>query len=100
MKITLATIKSFVRKNQDNLYINVKSDFDGMTDMCEPRDGGFTRVEKEEDTFYSERTLGIRGAWFVGSSRDYFKEYNENGFQGYEIYNCCGKFILAVKSSL
>lgn len=31
-KITRATIKSFVKKNKDQLYISNKSDFDGMVD--------------------------------------------------------------------
>jgi len=34
---------------------------------------------------------------FVGSGRDYFTIYNENGMIGYAISNCCGHFILAVK---
>ena len=65
MKTTLATIKSFVRKNEGNLWINVKSSFDGMTDCCESQNGGFTKAEKGVgDAFYKDRTLGIKGAWF------------------------------------
>ena len=94
MKPTKTTIKSFI-KNADNLFINVKSSFDGMTDMCEAQKDGFTKVEKTEDNI--KNTLGIKGAWFVGSGRDYFTIYNENGMIGYTISNCCGHFILAIK---
>jgi hypothetical protein len=30
------------------------------------------------------------GVWFVGSSRDYIREIPN----GYNVYNCCGKFNL------
>jgi len=93
MKITLATVKSFIRKNEGNLLINVKSSFDGMTDCCEPVSGGFQKAEKDHDC--ADHSLGIQGAWFVKSSRDYFKPYSDNEFQGIEVSNCCGHFILA-----
>ena len=94
----------FIRKNFDNLYINVKSDFDGMADCCEARHAGFVKVKKDETEYYQsnkeamhERTLGIPGAWFVGSSRDYLKSYDDSTFKGFEVSNCCGHFILAIK---
>ena len=95
-KITLATVKSFIRKNSNNLFINVKSSFDGMTDGCEPCNNGFMVAVPAQD--HIENNLGINGAWVVGSSRDYFTPYFKDGFSGIEVYNCCGKFILAVKS--
>ena len=98
MKTTKATIKSFIKKNADNLYINVKSSFDGMTDCCESQNNGFQKAQPDSDGFYNQHTLGITGAWFVGQSRDYFYPYNQNGFKGYEVSNCCGHFILAVKA--
>lgn len=104
-KITKATVKSFVKKNFDNLYINVTSSFDGMIDGCRSQHDGFTKVKSSVKLFTvfssndcNEHTLGIAGAWFVGQSRDYFRPYNENGFTGIEVYNCCGKFVLAVKA--
>jgi len=96
MKTTKATIKSFIKKNEGNLLINVRSSFDGMTDMCEPQTDGFHKAVKTTD--FLDKSLGIAGAWFVGSSRDYFTPYNENGLIGYEVTNCCGTFILAIKS--
>lgn len=98
-KITLATVKSFIRNNQDNLYIKVKSNFDGMQDMvCEVK-SNFTKVNTSE---WAEKcksnTLGIVGAWFVGQSRDYFSNYEGEEYRGIEVHNCCGSFILATKS--
>jgi hypothetical protein len=95
-KITLATIKSFIRKNEGSLFINVKSYFDGMIDGCTSCNDGFGPARKTDDNL--RNTAGISGAWFVNGSRDYFKPYNENGYTGYEISNCCGHFILAIKS--
>jgi hypothetical protein len=94
-KITLATIKSFVKKNHSNLYIKVKSHFDAMTDGCERLNGGFIPVSPSELN-HPKHTMGIQGAWFVGHSSDYFRPIKEEGFSGYEISNSCGHFILAV----
>lgn len=99
MKATRATVKSFIRNNFENLFINVRSSFDGMTDCCEEQRGGFQRAVKEEDEFYSNHTLGVRGAWFVGQSRDYITPFNENGFIGFSICNACGRFILAIRNN-
>jgi hypothetical protein len=96
MKATKATIKSFINKNVDCLYINVKSSFDGMYDCCMSQDGGFTKAIRTEENL--KNTLGVLGAWFVGQSRDYFSQYDENGMTGYDVSNCCGRFILAIKN--
>ena len=93
-KVTLATIKAFIRKNPE-LLIDVKSSFDGMVDCCMPTGStGFSKAEKTED--HITNTLGVRGAWFVGGSRDRFSEFSEGGVWGYEVRNCCGKFKLGV----
>lgn len=96
MKTTKATIKSFIKHNEDNLLINVKSSFDGMIDGCAYYNDGFTKAQKTPDN--ERNTLGVLGAWFVNGSRDYFTPYNVNGYCGYEVSNCCGHFILAVKN--
>lgn len=100
-RITLATIKSFIRKNRENLFINVTSSFDGMHDCCVGQNGGWQKAEEDKtdskQSDYHERTQRIKGAWFVGSSRDSFSEYNKGGYRGFSIYNSCGSFILAVK---
>lgn len=93
-KITKSTIKSFIKKNFDNLYIKVKSEFSGMTDCVEAVQDDFHKVMKDDRI---HNTFGIAGAWFVdGSGRNFFREYNDNGFKGYEVSNCCGRFVLAV----
>ena len=96
MKTTLATIKSFIKKNAGNLYIKNQSDFDPMTDCVQScSDNGFREVVATEDNV--SHTLGIQGAWFVKRSRDFFDKHSENGFRGYRVYNCCGSFVIAVK---
>lgn len=95
-KITLATVKKFIRENKDKLYINVKSSFDGMTDCVESLNGGF--VKALETTDHLDHTQGIKGAWFVGQSRDYFTKYDNIGgdMTGIEVSNSCGSFVLAI----
>ena len=95
MKTTKATVKSFIKKNFDNLYIKNKSSFDGMVDCVMPINGNFRKAERSEN--HETNTLGISGAWFVGSSRDYFSPYKEEGFEGIKVYNSCGSFVLAIK---
>lgn len=93
-KITAATVKSFIKKNRANLFINVKSDFDGMTDSVERRTDGFKKAKEEA---HHEATLGIEGVWFVGSSRDYFTAYETATMTGYEVSNSCGTWICAIE---
>lgn len=96
-KITLATVKSFVRKNAGSLHIKVRSQFDGMVDGVRPLDDSkFRPVDAAAVDTDNSQTLGIAGAWFVRDSQDYFTPYSKNGFVGYEVYNCCGEFVLAV----
>jgi len=96
-KITLATLKSFAKRNADNLLVKMESGFDGMTDMVEyDKNASFnpTVINKEKANYY--RT-GIQGIYTVGSSRDYFTLYEDEKLIGIEVYNCCGTSILAVK---
>jgi hypothetical protein len=99
-KITLATLKSFIKKNQGKLFINVKSSFDGMIDGCASHYDGFVKAEKDKtqsvNSDYHDRTQGIKGCWLVGGSRDYFKPYNDLRFEGIEVSNSCGHFIIAI----
>ena len=96
-KITLATVKSFIRKNSDKLFIKVRGKFDSMTDGMEfYENAGFQQAEKTNEQI--DYTMGINGAWIVSSSKNFINAYNEDGFTGYRISNCCAAFILAVKS--
>ena len=97
-KITRATIKSFIKKNFDDLYISTRSRFNGMTDGIDAcANQSFRKVERDERERFANISLGIKDAYFVGNSRDYFYPYEKSGFKGYEILNCIGCFILAVK---
>ena len=101
-KATIATVKSFIKKNADNLLINVTSSFDGMTDCCESRNDGFSKAvpSRNDGVFVSQddRTFGIRGAWFVGQSRDYIQPFEQHGLNGFVVSNSCGRFILAIEN--
>lgn len=104
-KATLSTLKSFVRKNHSNLMIRCDSSFDGMTDCVEhsrnPQFRPIKPIENEHRAFKVaegsfDNTLGISGVWLVGSSRDYIKPYSSEGMFGYEVYNSCGSFVVAI----
>jgi hypothetical protein len=94
---TMTTVKSFIKKNHGNLYLNVKSSFDGMTDGCEyHKNSQFEKVEHTEK--HCDNTLGIAGAWFVrGRSGDLLTPFDNGEYVGFDVYNCCGTFIIAVK---
>jgi len=97
-KATMATIKSFIRKNQGNLYVRYIGSFDGMTDSVEHIPASDRSFQPVQPGTHPSHDLGIHGAWFVGSSRDYIMPIAENGFVGFHVYNCCGSFDLAVRS--
>lgn len=104
-KATIATVKSFIRKNADQAFINVKSSFDGMTDSVESLNGGFKPLQKNErqgvftTDHKSNPSLGFNGVWFVGSSRDYVQPYENDNMQGYEVSNSCGSWIIAIRKA-
>jgi hypothetical protein len=97
-KVTLATVKSFIKKNLPNLYIMTSSRFDGMVDGVRRVEGAAFRKVTVTELTKCEATLGIEGVWFVRGSRDYFTPINKDGFVGYEVYNCCGTWTVAVKA--
>ena len=98
-KITLSTIKSFINKNRERLFINVKFSFDGIIDCVSSLNHGFVPAKKDKTeskcSDYYKSTQGIEGAWFVGCSRDYFEKFEDGNLIGYKISNSCGSFILA-----
>jgi len=97
-KITLTTIKKFIRDNATKLHVRCESSFDGMTDCVESREGGFAAVDSSKIDMKKEQDLGIEGLWFVRESRDSFEEYNRDGYKGYRIFNSCGSSVIAIKS--
>lgn len=97
-KITRATLKSFVNKNRDNLYIKVDGSFDGMTDMVEVNpNSGFKPAEQTDHVV--EHTLGIAGMWLVLGGRDYLTTYEDERFTGIKCSNACGYWTVAVKNN-
>ena len=98
-KITRATLKSFIKKNQGNLLLSTINSFNGMTDGCDPcKDQSFRKTQNTDRN--PEYTFGIDGVWCVGLREDLFTVYHNNGLIGVEVYNPCGFFRLAVKEEL
>jgi hypothetical protein len=96
-KITKATLKSFVKKNRENLLISVRSSFNGMSDCVESTgDHGF-HPAVAADYDHPEHNLGVQGVWLVSGGGNYFTAYDKNGIVGIECYNCTGTFIVAIK---
>lgn len=95
-KITIATIKAFIKNNAGNLFIKVNSSFDGMVDCVMQNEGAEYRkaVPAQNAIDYN---FGIAGAWFVGHSRDYFTLINTAEYFGYNVSNSCGSFDLVIK---
>lgn len=102
-KITRATFKAFISRNRERLLIRCESSFDGMTDCVEQNHGAqFKPAQPPQPGEFgtnpaNENTLGIRGVWLVGQSRDYFRGFSEGELSGIHVYNCCGSFTVAVR---
>ena len=96
-KITRTTIKNFIKREikNNNLYVKAKSDFDGIVDCVMPVKSDYMLATIPK--VVTDYNLGVSGAWFVGSSRDYFTPFEDGNFIGYEVYNCCGSFLLAME---
>jgi hypothetical protein len=94
-KATLATIKIFIRKNREALLVRTASKFEGMTDCVEnTQNPAFIKALPGTHT----NNLDVAGAWFVFDSCDYITPLNEPGLIGYNVYNCCGSFDIAIKA--
>lgn len=119
-KITKATFKSFLKKNEGKLFIQTKASFDGMSDCVEyipskqcrftplqkatvkdtdyqyALEQGHSREEIEAYVFSNKYTLGYKGIWLVNNSGDYFNAFDNGEFEGIEVDNCCGSYIIAI----
>ena len=94
-RITVATVKSFIRKNRANLLVTVKSKFDSMEDMVTYRKGSTFHTAKPNGRGEDDKhSLGINGVWFVG--RDLCEAIETDTVRGFEVYNCCGTWQVAV----
>lgn len=95
-KPTLATLKSFVRKNRDKLLVRQRAWFDGMIDgMRWTPDSEFQPAS--EHSYNDDSTLGIKGVCLVGGSRNYIQRFEDERFVGFEVSNCCADFTLAIR---
>jgi hypothetical protein len=86
-KITMATLKSFIRKSE-SLFVLTISSFDGMTDCVEQNNNQKLLAVSKENA------IGIQGVWCVGSSRDWFSFYETETHYGIKVSNSCGCGIL------
>lgn len=95
-KFTMASVKSFVRKNKGNLKIKTKSSFDGMVDGC-VYDHKASFVPVIETSLHPAHTLGMAGAWFVGGGRDSVDPITvDDKVVGFKCFNSCGSFEVMV----
>jgi hypothetical protein len=95
-KITLTTLKSFIRKNENQLFLKIKSKFNGMVDGVDEVEDTFRQVQVDKKS-KNISTLGIQGIFVDNNSKNYFTKFENNNFEGIEFDNCCGRFILATK---
>ncbi len=95
-KATIATVKSFVRKNRSSLLVKVSADFDPMTDCVQYGIEKDFRPAVATSLNCDGNTLGIRGLWLVGRSRDSIQAFEKDGIRGFHIYNCCGSYSVGV----
>jgi len=91
-KFTLASLKSFIKKNEKTLYIKVNSSFNGMNDSVETVKSDLMQVNAEKIDFTRKRTFWINGLQLVGHSDDKF-EISKNG-KAVNIFNCCWDYTL------
>lgn len=95
-KLTIATVKSFIRNNLGQLLIQVSYDYDGMAD-CVASTGskGFVQILRSENG-QTKYDLGLRGVWFVNGPRNYCRQIETATHRGFEVSNCCGCWTVAV----
>jgi len=82
-KITMATLKSFIKKSNE-LFVETVSSFDGMTDgISYNKKRSLIKVSKEN-------AIGHQGVWCVGGGRDSLEFVETDTHFGIEVYNSCG----------
>jgi hypothetical protein len=95
-RITLATIKSFIRKNKENLFIRTTRSYDLIESFSKTSDNlNFRPIESTDLSI--QYTLGIKDVWIAGQGRDGFLAYENDKYIGYDIYNVCHAFNLVIK---
>ena len=109
-KITIATVKSFIRRNRSTLLVRVTSAFDGRQDGVRDHVASDFAPAMCRETYCHETgryvpaaadskdSLGIMGVWFTG--RDSCRRIETDTVRGYEVYNCCGTWSVGVSKVL
>lgn len=97
--LTMRNIKTFIKNNRESLLISELKKWGEPANDGEPTASiGFKTPKK--DTAHPVYTLGIKGAWFMGHGCDYYYSYSANGKTGYEVFNGCAHFVLAIEAPL
>lgn len=93
-KITLSTLKSFLKRNKNDLHLKIHSRFNGMIDGLEHFKDDFEPAEETEyNTYY---TLGIKGLYVI-PGRSYFNVFRDKNYIGITVWNSCGKQTIVTK---
>lgn len=99
-KATIATLKSFLKKNDGKIYVYNSSSFDGMFDMVQDNPGATWRLSPHKYNPDDKNYLGHKHwIYCVGRGGDIVTPYCKDGFTGFEVYNCCGSFVVAIKET-
>lgn len=94
-KLTIATVKAFIRKNLSKLLIEVRYDFDGMSDCVHSTGSkGFVPASASSNP-HEKYNMGINGVWFT-SGRNGVNRVETATHIGYEVGNSCGLWTVAV----
>lgn len=96
-KITRTTVKSFIRRHRNHLFVMSISYFDGQEDAhMEVDEPEFLPVEVS-DVNHPD-TLGVDGVYF--RMKTSFKAYSADGFEGYVVSHSGAYFVLAVRAEV
>lgn len=99
-KITLTTFKSFIKKNEKNLFVQTKSKFDGMIDGCNYfKNPPFEPVQWREGTGLNmefKSNFNIQSLYIVPGSRNSFSPFENENYIGIDVYNCCGSWRVCI----
>lgn len=96
-KITKSTLKAFINKAFENLFVKVESDFDPYTDCLENIKKPWKKATIDNDSGSQKYTLGINDIWITSSTN--YRIYKDNTFIGIYWFNCCGSGMVAVKQT-
>ena len=90
-KTTLATVKSFIRKNTEQLHIKKIKVHDSISLLYEAHP--FAPVVFNTHAY--EHRLGIEGVWFTFGG-NVCTPYEDGEYKGFDVHNSCGHFVIAV----